>query len=90
MVFSHAACNNDPPLGSDRPLGNRAAHLTWGAGPHSCPARSHAYLIAEAAILHVVDALPEMDLYGHRDDVVWRPAPFHRCVVALPVTFLTS
>ncbi|WP_333778764.1 hypothetical protein [Streptomyces sp. IBSBF 3136] len=46
--------------------------------------------MAEAAILHVVDALPVMDLDGHRDDVVWRPAPFHRCLVALPVTFPTT
>ncbi|MGV9567693.1 hypothetical protein [Streptomyces sp. NPDC003480] len=89
MVISHAACNTDPTLGSHRPLGNRA-HLTWGAGPHSCPARSHAYLIAEAAILHVVDALAEMDLDGHGEDVLWRPAPFHRCLVALPVIFPTS
>lgn len=65
-------------------------HLTWGAGPHSYPARSHACLIADAAILHVVDALPVMDLDGHRDDVVWRFPPFHRCLVALPVTFPTS
>lgn len=89
MVISHTACNNDPTLGSHRPLGNRA-HLTGRAGPHSCPARSHAYLIAEAAILHVVDALPVMDLDGHRDDVVRRPAPFHRRLVALPVPFPTS
>ncbi|MFF2205865.1 hypothetical protein [Streptomyces sp. NPDC058145] len=31
VVISHAACNNDPTLGSHRPLGNRA-HFTWGAG----------------------------------------------------------
>lgn len=89
VVISYAACNNDPALGSHRPLGNRA-HLAWGAGPHSCPASSHAYLIAEAAILHILDALPEMDLDGHRDDLVWRPGPFHRSLVALPVTFPAS
>ncbi|MFJ1652596.1 cytochrome P450 [Streptomyces sp. NPDC088337] len=86
VVISYAACNNDPALGSHRPLGNRA-HLAWGAGPHRCPASSHAYLIAEAAILHILDALPEMDLDGHRDDLVWRPGPFHRSLTALPVTF---
>ncbi|ELS55777.1 cytochrome P450 [Streptomyces viridochromogenes] len=89
VVISYAACNNDPALGAQRPLGNRA-HLAWGAGPHGCPASSHAYLIAEAAILHVLDALPEMDLDGHRDDLVWRPGPFHRSLVALPVTFPSS
>ncbi|WP_234342729.1 cytochrome P450 [Streptomyces sp. NRRL B-3648] len=31
-----------------------------------------------------------MDLDGHRDDVVWRPAAFHRCLAALPVIFPTS
>ncbi|MEU8482273.1 cytochrome P450 [Streptomyces sp. NPDC048641] len=89
VVVSYAACNNDPALGAHRPLGNRA-HLAWGAGPHSCPASSHAYLIAEAAILHILDALPEMDLDGHRDGLVWRPGPFHRSLVALPVTFPLS
>ncbi|MDF3140973.1 MULTISPECIES: cytochrome P450 [unclassified Streptomyces] len=89
VVISYAACNNDPALGGHRPLGNRA-HLAWGAGPHGCPASSHAYLIAEAAILHILDALPEMDLDGHRDDLVWRPGPFHRSLVALPVTFPSS
>ncbi|WP_406723951.1 cytochrome P450 [Streptomyces sp. GD-15H] len=89
VVISYAACNNDPALGSHRPLGNRA-HLAWGAGPHSCPASSHAYLIAEAAILHILDALPEMDLDGDRDDLIWRPGPFHRSLAALPVTFPTS
>ncbi|GAB2718958.1 cytochrome P450 [Streptomyces bullii] len=89
VVISYAACNNDPALGAHRPLGNRA-HLAWGAGPHSCPASSHAYLIAEAAILHILDALPEMDLDTRRDDLAWRPGPFHRSLVALPVTFPTS
>ncbi|GGU55963.1 cytochrome P450 [Streptomyces albospinus] len=89
VVISYAACNNDPALGAHRPLGNRA-HLAWGAGPHSCPASSHAYLIAEAAILHILDALPEMDLDGRREDLVWRPGPFHRSLAALPVTFPLS
>ncbi|MGW3473870.1 cytochrome P450 [Streptomyces althioticus] len=88
VVISYAACNNDPDLGGHAPLGNRA-HLAWGAGPHSCPASSHAYLIAEAAILHILDALPEMDLATRREDLTWRPGPFHRSLVTLPVTFPT-
>jgi cytochrome P450 len=89
VVISYAACNNDPALGAHRPLGNRA-HLAWGAGPHGCPASSHAYLIAETAILHILDALPEMDLDARREDLTWRPGAFHRSLVALPVTFPTS
>ncbi|MEU3992009.1 hypothetical protein AB0F24_27260 [Streptomyces platensis] len=51
---------------------------------------SHAYLAAEAAILHILDVLPEMDLVSHCDDLVWRPGPFHRSLTALPVIFPTS
>ncbi|MFJ9712158.1 cytochrome P450 [Streptomyces sp. NPDC101234] len=89
VVISYAACNNDPDLVGSPPLGNRA-HLAWGAGPHTCPASSHAYLIAQTAILHILDALPEMDLATRREDLTWRPGPFHRSLVALPVTFPTS
>ncbi|MGW2690149.1 cytochrome P450 [Streptomyces sp. NPDC001414] len=89
VVISYAACNNDPALGQHVPLGNRA-HLAWGAGPHSCPASSHAYLIAEAAILHILDALPEMDLDVRIEDLTRRPGAFHRSLVALPVTFPTD
>ncbi|MEU6663812.1 cytochrome P450 [Streptomyces sp. NPDC046821] len=85
VVISYAACNNDPDLGTQS-LGNRA-HLAWGAGPHGCPASSHAYLIAEAAIRHVLDALPEMDLSVRREDLIWRPGPFHRSLTNLPVIF---
>lgn len=89
VVISYAACNNDPAVGAHRAVGNRA-HLAWGAGPHRCPASSHAYLAAEAAILHILDVLPEMDLVGHRDELVWRPGPFHRSLTALPVAFPAS
>ncbi|MGQ4436986.1 MULTISPECIES: cytochrome P450 [unclassified Streptomyces] len=88
VVISYAACNNDPDLVGHAPLGNRA-HLAWGAGPHTCPASSHAYLIAQAAILHILDALPELDLATRREDLTWRPGPFHRSLAALPVTFPT-
>lgn len=45
VVVSLAACNNDPEIAGSERVGNRA-HLAWSAGPHSCPARSLAYLIA--------------------------------------------
>ncbi|MFF9221860.1 cytochrome P450 family protein [Streptomyces viridosporus] len=89
VVISLAACNNDPALGTSPTLGNRA-HLAWGAGPHSCPARSHAYLITETAIHHILDALPEMDLACHPGDLIWRPGPFHRSLSTLPVVFSTT
>ncbi|MEU9763475.1 cytochrome P450 [Streptomyces sp. NPDC047987] len=84
VFISMAGCNNDPALG--RTAGDRA-HLAWSAGPHACPARSHAYLIAETAITYVLDALPEMDLACQPQELTWRPGPFHRALTALPVSF---
>lgn len=85
-----AACNNDPELirgvPTGRSTGNRA-HLAWSIGPHTCPARSHAYLIAETAITYLLDALPEIDLAVPTVELKWRPGPFHRALAALPVLF---
>ncbi|MFF3501199.1 cytochrome P450 [Streptomyces sp. NPDC003247] len=91
VVISMAACNNDPELtqGPGGIAGNRA-HLAWSIGPHTCPARSHAYLIAETAISHLLDALPEMDLAVPAAELRWRPGPFHRALEALPVIFPTA
>ncbi|ATL33089.1 cytochrome P450 [Streptomyces formicae] len=86
VLISMTACNNDPALGGQRIASNRA-HLSWSTGPHACPARPHAYLIAETAITHLLDALPEMDLATPAGDLVWRPGPFHRALTALPVVF---
>ncbi|MFG3384191.1 cytochrome P450 [Streptomyces sp. NPDC047999] len=93
VVISMAACNNDPDLTLGLPpdalTGNRA-HLSWSAGPHTCPARSHAYLIAETAVTYLTDAFPEMDLAVPEGELRWRPGPFHRALTALPVIFPTS
>ncbi|WP_329343806.1 cytochrome P450 [Streptomyces sp. NBC_01352] len=90
VVISMAACNNDPELirgvPTGRSTGNRA-HLAWSIGPHTCPARSHAYLIAETAITYLLDALPEIDLAVPTVELKWRPGPFHRALAALPVLF---
>ncbi|MEV5839897.1 cytochrome P450, partial [Nocardia sp. NPDC052112] len=69
--------------------GNRS-HLAWGIGPHACPAQSLAYLIAKDAIDQLLDALPEIRLAIPADEAAWRPGPFHRSLVALPVTFPPS
>jgi cytochrome P450 len=84
VVISFSACNNDPAIASDQRAGNRA-HLAWSVGPHACPAQSAAYLIAQAAIDEILDALPEMELAVPEKDLVWRPGPFARGLAALPV-----
>ncbi|MEV6987607.1 cytochrome P450, partial [Sphaerisporangium sp. NPDC051017] len=88
VVIGFAAANTDPQLASTpthRP-GNRA-HLSFSAGPHACPAQNHARLIAAVAIERILDRLPDMELALPADRLQWRPGPFHRALVALPVRF---
>lgn len=94
VVISLTACNNDPKIrrnndAEESSLGNRS-HLAWSAGPHACPAKDVAYLTVQFAIDLLFDALPDIELIGRVDDLVWRPGPFHRAMTALPVTFSPS
>ncbi|MEU6221677.1 cytochrome P450 [Streptomyces sp. NPDC047022] len=86
VFISMAACNNDPAVVSAQRPGNRS-HLTWGGGPHACPAQPLSYLIAQTAIEQIVDALPEMELAVPADQLTYRPGPFHRSLTGLPVHF---
>lgn len=85
VLISMSACNNDPAIASDQRAGNRA-HLAWSTGPHACPAQPAAYLIAQAAIDQILDALPEMELAVPAEKLLWRPGPFARGLASLPVT----
>ncbi|MFD0361420.1 cytochrome P450 [Nocardia sp. GCM10030253] len=89
VVISMSGCNNDPAIGSGEYTDNRS-HLAWGVGPHACPARSVAYLIVQEAIDQLLDALPELQLAADVEDLAWRPGPFHRALVSLPVVFPKS
>ncbi|MQY22501.1 cytochrome P450 [Nocardia macrotermitis] len=89
VIISIAACNNDPAISGGDYTGNRS-HLAWGAGPHACPARQSAYLIAQDGVDQLLDALPEIELAGDPNDLIWRPGPFHRALSNLPVTFEPS
>ncbi|MGW5218671.1 cytochrome P450 [Nocardia sp. NPDC004085] len=89
VVISMAGCNNDPAINTGAYTDNRA-HLAWSVGPHTCPARSVAYLIAQDAIDQLLDALPELRLAVPAEELSWRPGPFHRSLTALPVLFPAS
>lgn len=86
VVISLAGCNNDLIDGASDHTGNRS-HLAWGAGPHACPARSAAYLIAQDAIDQLLDAIPDLRLAVPKTELSWRPGPFHRALAALPIAF---
>ncbi|XOZ90420.1 cytochrome P450 [Nocardia testacea] len=89
VVISMAGCNNDPAIDTGAYTDNRS-HLSWSIGPHSCPAKSVAYLVAQDAIDQLLDALPEIRLAVSAEELTWRPGPFHRSLTALPVAFPAS
>ncbi|MET8870717.1 cytochrome P450 [Nocardia sp. NPDC004604] len=89
VVISMSGCNNDPAIGVSE-FGPNRSHLAWSVGPHACPARSVAYLVVQDAIDQLLDALPEMRLAAKPEELTWRPGPFHRALVSLPVTFPKS
>ncbi|MFG1809122.1 cytochrome P450 [Streptomyces sp. NPDC049040] len=86
ILISFTAANTDPALSGERRGGNRA-HLAWSAGPHTCPAKSPARLIASVAVEKLLDRLPDVELDCGVDQLEWRQGPFHRALVALPVVF---
>ncbi|NEW37653.1 cytochrome P450 [Nocardia cyriacigeorgica] len=89
VLISMTACNNDPAVRTGNITDNRS-HLAFGTGPHGCPARSMTMLIVQNAIDQLLDALPELALSIPREELRWRPGPFHRSLVSLPVTFPPS
>ena len=89
VVISFAAANTDPLLSAGNRVGNRA-HLAWSAGPHTCPAKSLARLIATVAIETLLDRLPDLELAVPAEKLAWRPGPFHRALTSLPVYFSPS
>lgn len=86
LLVSLAAANAGACPVGDRRTRNRA-HLAWGAGPHACPAKDAARLIAAVALEKLLDRLPDMELEVAAGDLRWRQGPFHRAPTALPVRF---
>ncbi|MGW5877029.1 cytochrome P450 [Nocardiopsis terrae] len=78
---AHAAMSGGGP---DLEQGNRA-HLSFGVGPHRCPAQGFAYSIAQVGVETLTKRLP--DLRTTQDTLPWRPAPFALALAQLPVTF---
>lgn len=62
-------------------------HLAWSAGPHACPSKEPARLIALAGLEALFNALPDVELAVPADSLAWRPGPFNRALASLPVRF---
>ncbi|MEV7782795.1 cytochrome P450 [Kitasatospora sp. NPDC088351] len=89
LLVSYAAANSRaaPDTDGGELRSGESAHLAWAAGPHACPARDPALLIAITAIEQLTSRLSDLALSTPADDLFWRPGPFHRALVHLPVRF---
>ncbi|WP_369169000.1 cytochrome P450 [Streptomyces sp. R28] len=67
--------------------GSNRAHLAWSAGPHACPSKEPARLITLAAIEHLFNELPDIELAVPEESLTWRPGPFNRALAGLPARF---
>jgi cytochrome P450 len=90
LILGLAAAATDPRIqtgaGTGAEIGNRA-HLAWSAGPHSCPAKIPARIIAKTAVDTVLELLPGLRLAIPADAIPLVPALWARCPAALPVLF---
>ncbi|MEV6325355.1 cytochrome P450 [Nocardia sp. NPDC051787] len=91
VIISMAACNTDPEMNTGEFLDN-GWNLAFSTGPHACPAHARPYglLLAQDVIDQLLDTLPELKLAVPKEELVWRPGPFHRALAALPVVFPPS
>ncbi|MEW9518612.1 cytochrome P450 [Streptomyces tubercidicus] len=88
VMVSYAAANSQfdtTSLGS--PGAGGGSHLAWAAGPHACPVKRHALLIATTAIERLTAWLSDIELAVDADALQWRNGAFHRALVALPARF---
>jgi cytochrome P450 len=87
VLISFAAANTDPKLSQHREQLSAKAHLAFGAGPHACPAKDPAFMIAVTAVESLLNRLPELEMRVPFKDLTWVPAPWSRSLVTLPVRF---
>ncbi|MFJ4191329.1 cytochrome P450 [Kitasatospora sp. NPDC089509] len=92
LVLGLAAANADPAAqgaaaAAHGSLGGNRAHLAWGAGKHVCPAQHPARIIVETAVETLLHRLPDLQLAVPPGELNWRPSPWSRALVTLPVLY---
>ncbi|MFD7510970.1 cytochrome P450 [Streptomyces sp. NPDC059853] len=86
VVISFAGANTDPAVSGSQVV-SRRAHLAWGAGPHACPAKDSASLIAVGAIERLLNQLPDIELAVPVESLQFRQGAVHRALSTLPTRF---
>lgn len=87
LVLGLAAANADPSVQTPDGVSGNRAHLAWGAGKHVCPAQHPARLIVETAVDTLLHRLPDLQLAVPGHELAWRPSPWSRALVSLPVLY---
>ncbi|WP_051840432.1 cytochrome P450 [Streptomyces sp. NRRL F-5126] len=89
VMISYAAANTCPHQGvpADGFRSGNKAHLAFAAGPHACPARDLALLIATAAIERLATYLPDITLAVPAEELTYKEGTIHRTLTALPARF---
>lgn len=89
VLVSFAAANTQSPQAPSDPAvrSGTGAHLAWSTGPHRCPAKQPALLIATTAIEQLTSQLCDLELAVEPGGLIWRPGPFHRALAHLPARF---
>src|SRR5699024_4974256 len=94
VMLGYGAANRDPGVRGTESKDRNAnhAHLSFSHGKHPCPyaAQGIAELVATIGIEVLLDRLPDIELAIHPEEVRWRPSPWARGVICLPVTFTPS
>lgn len=88
VMVSYAAANSQfDTTGRTGPGSGGGSHLSWAAGPHACPVKRHALLIATTAIERLTAWLSDIELAVAPSTLQWRNGAFHRALVSLPARF---
>ncbi|MFE4263612.1 cytochrome P450 [Streptomyces sp. NPDC056883] len=87
ILVSFAAANTDPKLTEHREQLSAKAHLAFGAGPHACPAKDPAFMIAVTAVEALLNQLHDVELRVPFKALTWAPSPWSRSLVTLPIRF---
>ncbi|MFJ8228726.1 cytochrome P450 [Streptomyces sp. NPDC094448] len=87
ITISFAAANTDPRLTVHREQLSAKAHLAFGAGPHTCPAKDPAFMITVAAVESLLNGLPDVEMRVPFKDLNWASSPWTRTLLGLPIRF---
>ncbi|TDQ53133.1 cytochrome P450 [Actinorugispora endophytica] len=92
VILGLAGANADPRVSPDprgAPAHGNHAHMSFSHGEHRCPypAQELAEIIVTTGVEVLLDRLPDVELAISPDELRWRPSPWMRGLVSLPVAF---